>query len=183
MDDQFLKLFDWITHLLQRKRGDLFKSGSPEQAVLDEFQKGWGHRDTMELLKGLTENHGPVAAPTVEHFLASCIKEDWAEMGSKEAHPGTEIQDFIRILWEPLRTEGFSFTQKEVEGRVEFCVGKCPVFELAERTGMHTWLYHLACATDFYTTLAFSPRMEFSRTKTLLEGHDCCNHTYSYKSE
>ena len=182
MDDQFLKLFGWITPFLQRSV-NLIEPGSPEHAVLDEFREGWGRRDTIELLRGLTEKHGPIAAPVVEHFLASCIMEDWAKIGGTEAHPGTEIQDFIRILWEPLKTEDFIFTQKEVEGKVQFCVVKCPVHELAQRTKMHVWLYHLACATDFYSTLAFSPRMKFSRTKTLMEGHDCCNHAYFYKSE
>jgi len=39
----------------------------------------------------------------------------------------------------------------------------------------------LACATDFYTTCAFSSRIVFRRTKTLMEGHGECNHMYSYK--
>jgi predicted ArsR family transcriptional regulator len=181
-DDPFLRLFDWLTPLLQREQVSPFAPGSAEQAVLDEFRQGWGKGDTAELLKSLLEKHGPMAPAAVEMFLAKCIKEDWAKVGSIEAHPGTEIQDFIRILWEPLRSQGFSFSQKEADGKVEFCVTKCPVHELAERTKMHSWLFHLACATDFYTAIAFSSKIGFARSKTLMEGHECCNHTYFYKS-
>jgi len=176
--DQFLELLGWLTPLLRRGRAGLFRPGSQERAVLDEFREGWGRRDTVQLLRDLSRKYGPTAAPTIERFLASCITEDWAEAGRKEAHPGTEIQDFIRALWEPLKSEGFSFTQKDEDGKVEFRVTKCPIHELAERTGMHAWLYHLACATDFYSAPAFSPKIGFARTKTLMEGHDCCNHTY-----
>jgi predicted ArsR family transcriptional regulator len=183
MDDQFLKLFAWITPLLQRDVADLFKSGSPEQALLEEFRKGWGRGDTGELLRELAEKYGPIAAPAIEHFVASCVKEEWSKIGRVEAHPGNEIHDFIRVLWEPLEAEGFSFTRKETEGQVRLCVTRCPVHDLAERTGMHAWLYHLACAMDFYTTSAFSAEIGFSRTKTLMEGHECCDHTYFCRSE
>jgi len=182
MDDRFLKLLSWLTPLVQRDMEGLFRAGSPEQAVLEEFRRGWGHRDTAGLLKALSERHGPIAAPTIEHFISACITKDWAEIGRTESHPGTEIRDFLRVLWEPLREEGFGFVPREANGNVELTVTKCPVYELAEKTGMHTWLYHLACATDFYSASAFSARIEFSRTKTLMEGHECCNHTYRLKS-
>jgi len=183
MSDPFLVLFGWVTPLVEREPGELSGGGSTEQAVLDEFRKGWGHKDTLELLKTLSETYGPVAAPVIEYFLASCIKEDWEKLGRTEAHPGTEVQDFIRLLWEPLKSEGFSFSQKEADGKVEFRVEECPVYQLAKKTGMQAWLYHLACATDFYTASAFSSKIGFARTKTLMEGYDCCNHTYFNKPE
>ena len=45
---------------------------------------------------------------------------------------------------------------------------------------MHDWFYHFSCALDYYTTPAFSSKIHFTRTKTLLQGDDCCNHRYSY---
>ena len=181
-NDPFLKLFGWLTPLLQRGFSGSFAPGTQEYEILDEFRQGWGKEDTTSLLKRLSEKYGLMAAATVEMFVGMCIKEDWASLGAKEAQLGTEIEDFIRILWAPLLSEGFSFTQKKANDRVELCVTKCPVYELAERTKMHAWLYHLACATDFYSAGAFSPKIAFTRTKTLMEGHGYCNHTYSYKA-
>ena len=99
-----------------------------------------------------------------------------------EAHEGTEIEDFIRVLWDPLKAQGFEYTAQRESGSAEFRVTRCPVHALAEKTGMHDWLYHLACATDYYTTPAFSSKIHFTRTKTLMQGHDGCNHRYSYTS-
>jgi hypothetical protein len=181
MDDPILKLFDWLTPLMQRNVSVHFAEGTLDRTILDEFRQGWGKTDSVELLNGLTCKYGPQAGVTVEKFLSLCIQEDWAKVGREEAHPGTEIDDFFRILWEPLRTQGFEFTSEKAGGTVTLAVNRCPVYELAEATQLHQWLYHLACATDFYSTCAFSPRIAFARTKTLMEGHGFCNHTYSYK--
>ena len=181
MDDPILKLFGWLTPMMQRDASTYFAAGTLDRTILDEFQQGWGKTDTVEFLKGLTCKYGPQAGITMEKYLSMCIQEDWAELGREEAHPGTEIDDFIRILWEPLRTQGFEFTSEKAGNTVTFAISRCPVYELAEATQLHQWLYHLACATDFYTSCAFSSRIVFKRTKTLMEGHGGCNHMYSYK--
>ncbi len=183
MKDPILERFGWLTPLLQRETPAGFAAGTPERAVLAEFRQGWGKADTVALLNGLTRKHGRMAGATIEKYLAWCIQEDWAKVGRQEAHPGTEIDDFIRILWEPLRAEGFSFTYEKAGGKVTFAVTRCPVYELAEATQLHPWLYHLACATDFYSACAFSSKIAFSRTKTLMEGHGYCDHTYQYNDE
>ncbi|TFH07921.1 MAG: hypothetical protein E4H14_07485 [Candidatus Thorarchaeota archaeon] len=40
------------------------------------------------------------------------------------------------------------------------------------------WGYSLYCVDDEYMVMGFNPKMEFTRSKTLMEGHDCCNHCY-----
>ncbi len=180
MLDEFQAVFGWIGGVLERPLTDSFDARSAEYAILAQLKDGWGKRDTVELLKGLTAEHGDRAGKTVERFLELNIRRDWAEIGKTEAHAGTEIEDFIRVLWDPLKAQGFEYTIQREGGSAEFRVTRCPVQALAEKTGMHEWFYHLACATDHYTTPAFSPKIRFSRTKTLMQGHDCCNHRYSY---
>ncbi|MBN2371420.1 MAG: L-2-amino-thiazoline-4-carboxylic acid hydrolase [Vicinamibacteria bacterium] len=41
---------------------------------------------------------------------------------------------------------------------------------------MHDWLHRLACPTDFCSMPAFSSKIDFKRTKTLIQGHGCCDH-------
>ena len=181
MRDELQPVVGWIGGVLERPLSDTFNARSKEYAILAELKEGWGKRDTVELLKGLTTEHGDAAGKAVERFLELNIRRDWAEIGKTEAHEGTEIEDFIRVLWDPLEAQGFEYTiQREGDGTAELRVTRCPVFELAKKTGMHDWLYHLACATDYYTTPSFSSKIHFSRTKTLMQGHDCCNHHYSY---
>jgi predicted ArsR family transcriptional regulator len=178
MEDRFLHLFAWLAPFLERASVAELPIDQTERAVLDEFTSGWGKTDTASLLRGLSQKYGEMAAQTIEKVLAHYIKSDWAETGAREAHPGAEIADFIRILWEPLKNEGFGFTFKTVDAATIFAVTKCPVYELAISTGLTEWCYHLACATDFYSTCAFSSKIGFNRTKTLMQGDECCNHTY-----
>lgn len=181
MKDEFLKHFGWLAETLKRPTSDFFEESSEEYAIIERLKEGWGKRDTVQLLKGLTAQYGDKAGETVEEYLKLNIMKDWAETGRKEAREGTEIEDFLRLLWEPLNGLGFEYGVSKENGRTTFCVKKCPVFELAEKTGMHKWLYHMACATDFYTTPSFSPKIGFERTKSLMQGHDHCNHQYFYR--
>jgi len=72
---------------------------------------------------------------------------------------------------------------KRKRDTVSFYTTKCPIFDLAERTGMHQWLYHLSCSTDIHVPDAFCERIGFERTQTLMQGNKCCNHRYYYKAK
>jgi hypothetical protein len=38
--------------------------------------------------------------------------------------------------------------------------------------------YAMVCYADFAMAPAYNPKMKLNRTKTLMQGHDCCNHRY-----
>jgi predicted ArsR family transcriptional regulator len=38
--------------------------------------------------------------------------------------------------------------------------------------------YAMVCHSDFAMAQAYNPKMKLTRTKTLMQGHDCCNHRY-----
>ncbi len=182
MQDEFINYFGWIANTLNQPLENFFKEGSREYAILSDFKNGWGKRGTAGMLTELTGRYGAAAGAVVEKFLAHNIARDWKATGEKEAHPGTEIDDFIRVLWQPLKEGGeFEYRMERTGGRTVFCVTRCPIYDLAKKTGQRQWLYHLACSTDFYTTPAFHPGIEFSRTKTLIVDDEPCNHTYRYK--
>jgi len=181
MHDEFQTHFGWITDMLKHPLSDFFEVGSTEHEILTLLKYQWGKRDTAELLADLTAEYGDAAGRAVEKYLELSILRDWAEIGKREAHEGTEIEDLIRVLWAPLKEQGFEFTIQRQNGTAAFCVTKCPIHALAEKTGMHEWLYHLACSGDFHSARAFSPKIGFARTKTLIQGHECCNHRYYYQ--
>ena len=181
MADEFLYYFAWITDLLRDDPpGDFAAPGTIEHEILTGLQKGWGARDTADLLRDLSAVYGERAGQTVEDYIAACIRREWADLGKREKRKGGEIELFISLLWEPLLDQGFRYTTRNESGRTVFNVTKCPVYELAERTGLHDWLYHLACASDYHTPGAFCPRIGFDRTQTLMRGDDHCDHQYFY---
>jgi predicted ArsR family transcriptional regulator len=179
--DYLLAAFSHLTPAFRQKSVDQMQLEEAEKAIVKELAAGWGKTKTVELLKGLSEKYGQAAPKAVGKFIAESTKEDWAATGEREAHEGTEITDFIRLLWEPLAEQGFVYTSETKGTEVAFHVTKCPLFDLAEMTGLHDWLYQLACSTDFYMASSFSPKINFTRTKTLMEGCDYCNHCYNYK--
>lgn len=183
MNDEFLVQFDWIKDVLKNDIIVFFKTDSIEYEILTQFKNEWGNRNTLELLKDLTSKYGDKAGSAVEEFLKMNIMRDWPEVGKATAHMGTEIPDFIQILWKPLKDKGFAFTFNNDVNIFTFNVSKCPIYDLAEKTGMHEWLYHMACSSDFYTTPSFSKEIGFTRTKSLMQGDECCDHTYYYRSK
>ena len=42
--------------------------------------------------------------------------------------------------------------------------------------------FKLVCSADYVTAEAFNPDIKLIRDKTLMQGHDCCNHKYVVKS-
>ncbi len=42
--------------------------------------------------------------------------------------------------------------------------------------------YACICHPDFATAKAFNPKLRMERTKTLMQGHDCCNHRYIFEA-
>ncbi len=41
--------------------------------------------------------------------------------------------------------------------------------------------YAAVCFADYTSITAFNPDFEMVRDKTLMQGHDCCNHRYQRK--
>jgi hypothetical protein len=58
---------------------------------------------------------------------------------------------------------------------------RCPVFEMAREMGVTELMYHHTCCTDECIASAFNPQIGFRRTKTLMQGDDCCDHYYFLK--
>jgi predicted ArsR family transcriptional regulator len=132
------------------------------------------------LLRGLEEQLGPQVVEVVERISGEAIRARWAQIAEKE---GNTIEDFIRVLWEPLRAEGFEFTSEVVEGGVQMRCTRCPLVDLAREIDAADWLYRLNCGSDPHMVAGFNPKMGFRRTKTLMQGDDCCDHFYYYLEE
>jgi predicted ArsR family transcriptional regulator len=71
----------------------------------------------------------------------------------------------------------FAFVE-DTEKAVEIKVTECLWAKTFRDAGAADIGYAAMCHTDFALAPAFNPKMKMIRTKTLMQGHDCCNHRY-----
>ena len=102
MNEEFMKNFGWIGDILNQDIHTYYDTQSVEYKILNTLKEGWGKRDGITMLKELDDTYGDTAKKIVTDFLRINILKHWKKMGEKEAHEGTEIDDFIRLLWTPL---------------------------------------------------------------------------------
>jgi hypothetical protein len=64
---------------------------------------------------------------------------------------------------------------RQTEDLYEWNVTRCGYADMYRELGMEDLGYHLSCARDFAMVEGFNPKMRLERTKTLMEGADCCD--------
>lgn len=103
-------------------------------------------------------------------------------IGSRQAKnsPDAKFRTFTETFRGPqmerfLTMEITEDTDKVFEIRATECIW-AKVFRDA---GLGGEIGHAAvCNMDYYWPAAFNPDFKMERTKTLMQGHDCCNHRY-----
>ncbi|MBU1048556.1 L-2-amino-thiazoline-4-carboxylic acid hydrolase [Candidatus Bipolaricaulota bacterium] len=84
----------------------------------------------------------------------------------------------MELLWDQM-VQG---TQFQVEERSSSClrlrVTQCLFADEMARLGATDIGDAFYCAYDFGFCQGLNPAMRFTRTKSLMKGDDCCNHTY-----
>jgi hypothetical protein len=97
-----------------------------------------------------------------------------------ERSPDTSFESFVSVFRQ--MASGSSLTADVVQDNdevFELEVSECVwevVFRQAELAGE---IGHAAvCNMDYSWPPAFNPAFRMERTKTLMQGHDCCNHRY-----
>jgi predicted ArsR family transcriptional regulator len=148
---------------------------------LEEQREQLEHRCMQRiafLLDGMENRLGSAAVDALDEMIAEDTLEEWAGIAQKAG--SNQIEDLIEQLWEPLRALGFEFTFEQQEDGVQLWCTRCPLSDRAHAAEATKWGYHLYCATDPYIVAGFNPKIGFRRTKTLMEGDDCCDHFYYY---
>lgn len=142
--------------------------------------------EQMALLERLKQEFGQPLADAVERHYGARARTGYGNKAA--ALPRRDIDALLKILFEPARPLGIEYVVNEREDGVELCVTKCPwhenvkaAREFAGDAGEFEWGYRMFCCTDPYIVEGFNPDWRFSRTKTLMQGHDCCNHYYHFE--
>ena len=104
------------------------------------------------------------------------------QVGARQAQnsPDTSFQTFVQVFRPPnfansLTHEVVEDTEKVFALKVTECISA----EVMHGAGLDGEIGHAAvCNMDYYWPAAFNPNFKMERTKTLMQGHDICNHRY-----
>ncbi|KTD37467.1 hypothetical protein Lnau_0657 [Legionella nautarum] len=131
---------------------------------------------TVNLLTQLSQAHGEKVAEITSQLMAQEEQTRWCN-AAKEINDHS-IENFIRIVWEPLAALGFKFSVEKRDGGMQLHCTSCPIHDLSKMIGGAKWLAILECNKDLHNVKGFNPNIGFKRTKTLMNGDSHCDHFY-----
>jgi predicted ArsR family transcriptional regulator len=136
-------------------------------------------QEKVLLLQALEKEFGPRVREIVLKERAETTRFQWVDI-AKETH-GISVKDMIETLWAPMLKRGLVTydIEEATDGQTCLKVTSCIFARIVEELNIpRDWGFSLYCVDDEHMVKGFNPKMEFTRSKTLMEGHDCCNHCY-----
>jgi hypothetical protein len=123
-----------------------------------------GHQKLVEMLKKAASK---AAAEGVRRQAGQLPANDLAAFTAP-------LRGASRFWNHVLSLEIVEDTERAVEVRITECLWAA-VFREAKAPAIG---YACICHPDFAMAQAFNPKMKLARSKTLMQGHDCCNHRW-----
>ena len=106
---------------------------------------------------------------------------EWKSISEKSGN--NSIDDLIKYLWEPLKKDGFEYEVEKTELGIQMKCTHCSFYDMAKHFGVTDEAFYMICEADPYITEGFNSEIGLKRTKTLMQGHDCCDHFYYLKNK
>jgi len=140
------------------------------------------HRQNRSLFQFIKSLRGKLGEKELIDLLNDYSAEVGREIGSRQAQnvPANDFQTYVQDFRPPrldqyLTLEIVEDTPKVFELRVTECIWAAVFCE----AGLGGKIGHAAvCNMDYYWPEAFNEKFKMERDKTLMQGHDCCNHRY-----
>jgi hypothetical protein len=123
-----------------------------------------------------------IGEPELVRLLNLMSEDVGRQVGARQAQrsPDTSFQTFVQVFRPPNFAD--SLTHEVVEDTEKVFgleVTECISAEVMQSAGLGGEIGHAAvCNMDYYWPPAFNPAFKMERTKTLMQGHDMCNHRY-----
>jgi len=150
-----------ITHLMRRKIQAPIVS-----SLIKAFANKIGYDNTIEIVKQVVREDAILSGRTLADKyggntlieLSEIVNEVWADDDAMK----------IKII-------------KENKNELCFNVVSCKYADMYEKLGIRELGSILSCSRDFSFMEGFNPEIELIRTKTIMEGSECCDFRYVKK--
>jgi hypothetical protein len=152
---------------------------------LDAVKAGF-MQDKLELLQELRRIYGQGVLDVACQRNQTRTLREWQQIG--EQLPAITIAALVDVLWQNFcQQDGLEFTEQRTTDKIQMHCTYCPWVEVAKAAGATEIGYQLICRSDEAIVAGFNqaarphePKINFTRTKTLMQGDDCCDHCYTY---
>jgi hypothetical protein len=96
------------------------------------------------------------------------------------------FDDFVSFLEDmadsPFHKHSTTMTrEKEPPNKLKFNVTECLWAKTFQDMGEQELGYVICCKPDFAMSEAVNPKIKLKRTKTLMQGDECCDHVWSWE--
>ena len=143
---------------------------SPSVTLARELEKTLGREKAHKIIKEAYEREAT----------------QWAAEAGKRVGI-KNFQDFLayikKIYGSPYWSHVLTYTLKEAPSEYRFTCTECLNAKVLRDMGAEDLGYIMLCNTDFASTTAFHPKLRLERTKTLMQGDDCCNFHCMWKKD
>jgi fumarate reductase iron-sulfur subunit len=173
----------------QKYQGLNVKKGSPDEKGKLSVEK---RQIKMEITqKKLREIQAPMVSALIFGFAeeigyekamkiaGNVISKDAMVAGKKMAqeYEGNTLVELAEIVKEVWANDGAIEIKmiKEAEDELSFDVTYCGYAQMYEKMGIKDMGYTLSCIRDFSFLKGFNPRIQLTRTQTIMEGAEYCD--------
>lgn len=95
------------------------------------------------------------------------------------------FDDFVSLLEDmadsPFYEHTTTMTREREQNKLKFNVTECLWAKTFQDMDEEELGYVISCKPDFAMAEAVSPRIKLKRTKTLMQGDECCDHVWSWE--
>ena len=142
------------------------------------------HNYYIPIMKKLAEEEGKERfMEKLKEAVSAAATENMTNMA--KSFPNRDLAMMaIFTKTNPLFQRAMSYELvKETKNSFEIKVSRCLWAETFRQANAAELGYITICHADYPMTAAFNPKIKLIRSKTLMQGHDCCNHRFVTEDE
>ena len=143
--------------------------------------KQWAQRRHMKYIKILMHLQKDIGDQKLLDLLKKASYADNVELGKRFSNRITDMNTFAGPFRNKNSGVGKTIVREIVEDNdkvFEMKITKCLTEEVFREANAQDLGYACVCHADFGLPEGMDLNIKLIRTKTLMQGHDCCNHRY-----
>jgi hypothetical protein len=131
-------------------------------------------QEKAELFRALIARYGLEVLGVVQEFVIAQTRERCRQASIDKRG----LDTIMEILWKPAGDMVQSEVLEKTATTLRLKVTRCIFAEEMRRHGAAETGFAFYCSYDYGFCQGFNPELRFTRTRTLMQGHDCCDHGY-----